>query len=336
MERRTLVIGGSRNLGPDLLAALTEAGDRITVLNRGLTAGPDLPPGATRLRADRSDPVALSDALAGRTFDLVVDTTLYTGPDAGVLAELLRGRARRLVFWSTGQVYLVRTGPDRPFREEDYDGPLMPCPAGESDRRNWEYGIHKRKAEDVLRGAAVDGAFELAVLRMPMISSRRDHYGRIPAYVHRLMGGGPVLVPAEGGPPLRHVFGGDVIAATLAAADLPLSEPLALNIGQDETQTLDEMLAMIAALCDRPLDLLPVPRADLDARHFLPACSPFSDAWMSSLDNDRATVTLGLRFTAPADYLPGLVAAARRRRPDDVPGLLQRPAELEFAETLRG
>ena len=198
MVMRTLVIGGTRNLGPDLVAALLARGDRVTVLNRGLTAD-DLPPGIERLHADRSDAAALASALAGRDFDRAVDTTLYTGSDAEAVVRLLRERIGRYVVWSTGQVYLVRADLAKPFREEDYDGALLPEPprARRTDHENWVYGVQKRAAEDVFRAAHAASRFPYVALRMPMINSARDHYGRLAGYVHRLRDGGPILIPDD-------------------------------------------------------------------------------------------------------------------------------------------
>src|SRR5581483_10625179 len=88
---RTLVIGGTRNLGPSLVAALLARGDSVAVLNRGITPD-DLPCEVERLRADRSDAAQLKSALAGREFDLVIDTTLYNGRDAAITIDLLAGR----------------------------------------------------------------------------------------------------------------------------------------------------------------------------------------------------------------------------------------------------
>ena len=47
-----LRIGGTRNLGPDLAAALLQAGFHLTILNRGITQGPPLDPQIERLYAD--------------------------------------------------------------------------------------------------------------------------------------------------------------------------------------------------------------------------------------------------------------------------------------------
>ncbi len=378
---RSLVIGGTRNLGPDLVTALVARGDEVTVVNRGVTiaAVGSGPSPVSRLVADRTDATALATALRGRSFDLVVDTTLYTGVDAKAAARILDGRCNRYVFWSTGQVYLVRLGLARPFGEEDYVGPVMPDPPGidgarrELDHRNWVYGIDKRAAEDALMAAHAARGFPAVILRMPMINSERDHYGRIAGYVHRLLDGGPLLVPAEDGAPLRHVYGMDVVAATLLAGDRGMpagsagatgrANPVstasvastaatrpndhtegeedpdgaagagaatgrAYNISQDETMTLGDMLARIATLVRRPAEVRTMPLATLLAAGLVPTCSPFSDPWMSSLDNTRSKHELGLAYTPVAEYLPRVIEAALALRPEAVASYATRRAEL--------
>jgi len=325
----TLVIGGTRNLGPDLVLALTERGDRVTVVNRGLASG-SVPAEVERLRADRSDPAALKAAIGRRQFDLVVDTTLYNGRDAQAIVGLLSGCAGRYVVWSTGQVYLVRTGLVRPFTESDYDGPLMPEPPEEhvGDNENWAYGVDKRAAEDVLHEAHAAQGFPYLALRMPMINSARDHYGRLAGYVHRLLDGGPILIPDDQDRlVLRHVYGGDVVTATLRAGAPDVPTGSRLNISQDESLSLEAMLAPVGVALGAPVRLVRRPRAELDRHGLLPACSPWSGSWMSALANDRSKAVLGMRYTAVADYLPPLIEAARRASAD----LRSRDLELRLA-----
>src|SRR5215470_7820957 len=161
----SLIIGGTRNLGPSIVRALLDRGHQVSVLNRGQTAD-DLPREVERLRADRSDRDQLKQALGRREFDLVVDTTLYNGTDAEAVVELLGGRVGRYVFLSTGQVYLVRVGLQRPFRESDYDGPVMPSPpeSDDSHYQNWLYGFEKRAAEDVFARAWTERRFPFTTL----------------------------------------------------------------------------------------------------------------------------------------------------------------------------
>jgi nucleoside-diphosphate-sugar epimerase len=91
---RSLIIGGTRNLGPGIVQALLQQGHNVAVLNRGQTHD-DLPEEVERLRGDRTDAGQLKLVLAGREFDLVVDTTLYTGAEAETAVDLFAGRVAR-------------------------------------------------------------------------------------------------------------------------------------------------------------------------------------------------------------------------------------------------
>jgi nucleoside-diphosphate-sugar epimerase len=331
-----LVIGGTRNLGPGLVAALVARGDRVTVLNRGLTPD-DLAPEIERLRADREDPAAFAAALAGRSFDAVVDTTLYRGEEARTVVSTLAGRCGHYVFLSTGQVYLVRAGLDRPFCEEDYPGPLLREPAtGTRDHAEWRYGVDKRAAEDVLAAAFADRGFPATSLRLPMVHGERDHYQRLRGYLLRLADGGPLLVPEEPHLPIRHVDAVDVVRAVVQVLASGAGRGQAYNVGQDEAVPIEEVLAQLAALAGRPLRLLRPPRATLVAAGLLPSCSPFSNPWMSELDNRRGKRELGLSYTPFAATLERLVADALARPLPPPPGYAQRPAELALAQVLGG
>ncbi len=320
------MIGGTRNLGPDLVQALLRAGDDVTVLNRGITAA-QLPGSVRRLIADRSDPSAFRGALRGKSFDAVIDTTLYNHADARTAVVLDTGR---YVFWSSGQVYLVRSRLTPPFRENDYDGPVMPKPSRASgDQPDWEYGIGKRAAEDALRSAFAANDFPYVSLRMPMIHSVRDHHQRLVNYVLRMLDGGPIVVPDDPDPlPLRHVSGDDVIAATLRALAPTVPPGSCFNISQDESLTLEQFLGIVAAQLGCALRITRLPRVRLTEEELLPACSPMSGRWMSVLDNAEAKAALGLSFAAPAEYLPPLVAAAQSIPAGSVAGYSQRPREL--------
>jgi len=98
---RSLIIGGTRNLGPSIVHALLQREYEIAVFNRGQTRD-DLPEEVERLRGDRTKSEELKQVLAGKEFDLVIDTTLYTGAEAEVAVEIFKGRVGRYIFLSTG------------------------------------------------------------------------------------------------------------------------------------------------------------------------------------------------------------------------------------------
>jgi nucleoside-diphosphate-sugar epimerase len=325
-----LIIGGTRNLGHFLTYDLLEAGHRVTVLNRGRTRD-ELPDEVERLRADRTNPGQLQQALAGRTFDVVVDTALYNGADAQSIVQLLAGRTGHYIFISSGQVYLVREGLERPFSEDDYAGRLMPAPkANTFGYEEWLYGVEKRQAEDTLIEAAAAQQFPFTSLRLPMVNSERDHFNRLYGYLLRLQDGGPILTPQTPDYPLRHVYVGDVVKAIFNLINSGKGKGSAYNISQDETVSLNEFLAVLAEIIGVEPQIVSVKRSLLEANGFLPDCSPFSERWMSELRNERSKAELGMKYTPLRTYLGKLVAYYASNPPPKPASYRRRHAETHF------
>jgi len=318
-----------------IIERLVQQGHSVTVFNRGITAG-DLPDEVERLFGDRSNPRELQKAFRNRTFDAVVDTTLYTGADTGPTIDALKDKTGHYIFISTGQVYLIRTGVERPFREEDYDGEVMPAPlqTNVSDYKNWLYGKDKRDAEDLLFQAWKQRRFPVTTLRLPMVNSERDHFGRILGYVRRIEDGGHILIPEGNGLPLRHVYGDDVARAIVSLIESGRGKGQALNLSQDETVSLEDFLTRVAQILSAKLKIVRLPRAKLESDGLLPSCSPFSDPWMSALDNSRSKMEFGIRYTPLQRYLQTIVLHYKNNSPLIPEGYKTRPQELRLAAEL--
>lgn len=326
-----LIIGGTRNLGHALTEALLEAGHRVTVLNRGLSQD-NLPEAVARLHCDREDPAQLKRALMGKSFDAVVDNVLYKGHEAETIAELLAGRVGHYIFLSTGQVYLVREGVERPFKEEDYEGRLMPAPKLNTfGYEEWLYGIEKRQAEDALNQAHLKTGFPHTSLRLPMVNSERDHFKRLYNYILRIKDGGPILAPETPNYPLRHIYGGDVVRLILRLIETGAGKGRAYNISQEETIALDDFLAMVGDIMGIAPQVVRVKWSALYANGFLPDCSPFSDRWMSELDNTRSKSELGMVYTPLRVYLEKLVRYYEQHPPAKPTSYLRRHSEKNLA-----
>lgn len=306
--KRVLIIGGTRNLGPSIAREFLNAEYSVTALNRGITPG-ELPEDVERLRADRGDAGQMRSALGTREFDAVVDTTLYNATDAQSTVELLNGRVGRYIFISTGQVYLLRQGLKRPYRESDYAGPTIPEPPRERrfDHENWLYGFDKRGAEDMLFDAWEKARFPFVTLRLPMVNSERDHFERIQGYVARLLDGGPILLPLGDHLILKHVYGEDVATAIVKAAGAEGVAGNAINISQDDRLTISEFLALTGKCVDRAPKTLSFAVDVLESRGIYPDCSPFSEPWMSELDNQESKRLLGMTYTSYQEYVPRIV-----------------------------
>lgn len=318
-----LIIGGTRFVGRRLALDLLERGHRVTTFNRGLTPD-ELPAEVERLRGDRRLAGALARAVGKRSFDAAVDMIAMRGSESQDAIATLDGKVGHFVHVSTGQVYLVREDARRPAREEDYDGPLRPAPPADAwDHREWRYGVEKRECEDRLAAAWTERGFPATRIRIPIVNGPEDYHGRIEGYVRRLIDGGPILVPEEPSPPLRHVWAPDVARAIARIVETGAGRGRAYNMAQDDLWSFAMFLGWLGDLVGKGPRIARFPRARLVAAGVFPGCSPFSNPWMSVLDNARAKSELGFAFTGYDGYLPGLVDLYRE------PG--RAPAEEYFA-----
>lgn len=105
---QVLIIGGNRFMGVSLVWRMLFAGHRVTVLNRGTIVDP-FGDRVDRLRVDRGTD-AFDRALAGRSFDRVIDFAAFTAADVARVLRVLTGRVGHYVFVSTGARRLSAPG----------------------------------------------------------------------------------------------------------------------------------------------------------------------------------------------------------------------------------
>ena len=85
--QHVLILGGTGFIGPHFVQALTAAGHKVTLFNRG-KRDPEVKQGVEQLLGDRNGQL---DALKGRDWDVVIDNSGYTPKQVGATAGLLRG-----------------------------------------------------------------------------------------------------------------------------------------------------------------------------------------------------------------------------------------------------
>jgi nucleoside-diphosphate-sugar epimerase len=237
---------------------------------------------------------------------------------------------------SSGQVYLVRDPrPSGAAKESDYDGPLLAEPARDSpDWPEWDYGVGKRDAEDALVEAFAAHSFPATRLRIPMVNGEGDYHRRLEGYLWRLMDGGPILLPDGGEAPTRHVYAGAVARAVLRLLGDPRTFGQALNLAQEETPTVAELVLLSASLLGASARLVPVPRPKLMEEGLDPVqVSPFSGRWMSFLDPGRIRDDLGFRHEPLRQYLDKCVNDFVNHPPKTPPpAYASREAERRLAD----
>jgi nucleoside-diphosphate-sugar epimerase len=210
-----LVLGGTVFLGRAVVSTALAQGARVAVFNRGRSgAAPD---GVEQIRGDRTVAADL-DQLAGRRFDVVVDTSGYVPADVARSAELLAARCGHYAFVSTINVF--------PGWPDEADYQRLGTYAGDPDATaddvpadldaGASYGWLKAGCE--LAALRAFGADHSTALRGGCIVGPDDsQVGRLPWWIDRVARGGEVLVPGAPDDAMALIDARDLAAFALAA-----------------------------------------------------------------------------------------------------------------------
>jgi 2'-hydroxyisoflavone reductase len=200
---KLLIIGGTSFLGRATAEEALARGWDVTTFNRG-KSDPDVD-GVEALRGDRDDDEALRQ-LAGRPFDVVVDTCGFVPRVVAKSARVLAGSGAQYVYVSS--ISAVPTWPGQPT-PEGLDGHPCPPDAGPDDG---DYGELKAGCERAVADVFGDRA---TVARAGLIIGPHENVGRLPAWLSRIAGGGEVLAPGDPAEPMQLVDARDLAAFLL-------------------------------------------------------------------------------------------------------------------------
>lgn len=196
-----LVLGGTSFVGPAVVAPALAAGHKVTLFNRGKT-NPQLFPEAEKLHGQRrrprpdrpNSPAQDLEALKGRTWDAVVDTSAYFTGEVEDVCAILKGNVGQYVFVSSISVYkqLETTGGD-----VDESSPLAECADKytlDIGRQYENYGALKRYCEE-----AAESAFpgKTTIVRPGYIVGPEDPSDRFTYWPVRFTRGGECLAPGD-------------------------------------------------------------------------------------------------------------------------------------------
>ncbi|HUJ92852.1 MAG TPA: NAD-dependent epimerase/dehydratase family protein [Gaiellaceae bacterium] len=203
---RLLVLGGTVFLGRHTVDAALADGHEVTIFTRGKTNA-ELFPEVEHLTGDRDGGLG---ALAGRTWDGVVDTSGYVPRVVRQSAELLRGSVGRYVFVSSISAY---ADPSRPLEESS---PLAALEDPFSENVEADYGALKAACEHVVEELLGDRG---ASVRAGLIVGPHDPTERFTYWPRRLAEGGDVLAPGDPAAPVQFVDARDLGAWLVRLAE---------------------------------------------------------------------------------------------------------------------
>jgi nucleoside-diphosphate-sugar epimerase len=229
---RVLFIGGTGNISGACSRLAVERGLALTLLNRGRTGAV---PGAEVVVADARDEAATAAALAGRTFDAVVDFIAFEVADVERDLRLFAGRCGQYVFISSAACY--RRPCLRPVTEEvPLANPLS------------EYARRKIACEERLaRGAGVP----VTVVRP---SLTYDPFIPLPlasgtqwTLVDRMLRGRPIVVHGDGCVPWTVTHAEDFAVGLVGLLGNPAARDASFHITGDEVLTWDQIHRLTGA-----------------------------------------------------------------------------------------
>jgi 2'-hydroxyisoflavone reductase len=197
-KKTILVLGGTNFIGPHIVTTALARGHTVTLFNRGKTHT-ELFPEVEKLRGDRDGKL---DALKGRSWDAVVDTSGFVPRIVKMSAELLAPSVKQYIFVSTISVYKQ---PGTPNMNED--APLETTPEPESEDIPKYYGALKALCEQAAE-KAMPG--RVTTVRPGLIVGPGDPTGRFTHWPSRCADGGEVLAPGDGSTPTQWIDGRDL------------------------------------------------------------------------------------------------------------------------------
>ena len=258
-----LVLGGTSWLGGAVARVARARGHRVTCLARG--ASGDAPEGVDLVVGDRDDPATAYQAVAGRSWDAVVDVARQPLHVRGAI-DALAGTSRHWVFVSTCSVYADDRRPGA-----DESAALHDPWWGEGLAPDAAYGPAKVACERVVLEAVPDALVARAGLIIGY-GDRSDRFGYWVARLARALAGERVLAPPAD-QPLQVVDVEDLAAWLVHCAEARTGGVLNA-IGPE--QTLGALLDLCLLAAGHPVDVVPVDDAWLQEQGVEPWMGPES------------------------------------------------------------
>lgn len=200
-----LVIGGTQFSGRALVEQAIEAGHQVTVFHRTPT---DLVPQAEHVLGDRDQGI---EALAGRTFDAVVDTCGYVPRAVRASTDTLASSG-----WYGFVSSISAHVEGLPAGATEESGTFQPPFPDTEDVTEETYGPLKAACEQVVADAFGDRG---AVIRPGYIVGPNDPTDRFTSWVRRAAAGGEMLAPGPADAAIQFVDARDLGAFMLHLAE---------------------------------------------------------------------------------------------------------------------
>lgn len=287
---KLLILGGTRFLGRAIVEAALARRHQVTAFNRGKTNA-DLFSTVEYLRGDRDGGI---DAMRGRRWDAVVDTSGFVPRVVRQSAELLKESVGLYAFISTISVY-----PDPPTPGRDESAPVATLKDESVEEITGEtYGGLKVLCESVVEEVFPNRALHV---RAGLIVGPNDYTDRFPYWPRRVGEGGEVLAPGNSGAPIQIIDVRD-LAEWIVRMIESGSNGTYNATGPDRTLTFGELLETCSTVTGSDAKITWVPEAFLLEQKV----EPFTELplWLPATETGFMQVDCRKAFSAGLTFRP--------------------------------
>lgn len=251
---KVLFIGGTGVISSACSELAVREGIDLYLLNRGQSVERPAPLGATVLFGDIRDRASAERALAGQTFDAVVDWIAFTPQHIQTDIDLLRGRTGQYIFISSASVYQT---------------PPASLPVTEStvlDNPFWDYSRNKIACEELLVRAYRAEQFPMTIVR-PSHTYDATKVPLLGGYtsLQRMKAGKPVVVYGDGTSLWTLTHHRDFAKGFVPLLGNPRALGEAFHITSDEWLSWNQVYQTMAAALGVQADLVHVPSELINA-----------------------------------------------------------------------
>jgi nucleoside-diphosphate-sugar epimerase len=258
---KVLFIGGTGIISTACTKLAAQRGIEVTLFTRGRHEGA-VPPGVTVVNVDVKDTAAAAQALAGASFDAVVDWIAFVPADVERDLELFSGRTRQFMFISSASAY-QRPGTHYLITEST---PLA--------NSYWDYSRNKIACEERLMKAYRETGFPITIVRpsltygdtqIPLVLNSWEKPYTI---IDRMLKGKQVVVPGDGTSLWGITHNSDFAKGLVGLLGHPQAIGHAFHISSDEVMTWDQYYRIVGAAIGVEPRIVHIPS------DFLIACMP--------------------------------------------------------------
>jgi nucleoside-diphosphate-sugar epimerase len=234
---RILFIGGTGIISTACTELALARGHEVTVLNRGMRA---TAPGVQTLVADIRNESSVATALAGKTWDAVVNFLAFGPEDVARDIERFSGKVGQYFFISSASAY------QRPVQH------YLITESTPLANPFWDYSRAKIAAEEKLTQAHQRSGFPGIIIRPSLtygetqITLPVNSWAKSYTAVHRLRRGQPVIIPGDGTSLWTITHNTDFAKGLVGLLGNPLAIGQAFHITSDEVMTWDQYYAAVA------------------------------------------------------------------------------------------